>query len=473
MKTPALILCLIFVVFVLVRDTKRRKTVSWAIWLPTIYLIIVGSRPLSSWFGGNGWSGQGLANSAEGSPIDQVFFFSLLVGSFIVATSRGAQWGKLFTSNLPLMLFYGYFILSILWSEDPMGSSKRMFKDFGMLFVMGLMLTEKNPLEAIGAVYVRCACVLFPFSAVCIRWVPEVARRFALNGDIEYMGVTTQKNTMGEIAIVFSLFTVWDYLETKPAKFRWSKIPWDRILVLLMGVWCLQMCQSKTGLLCLLIGAGLLLRRGWLASKLVSRVAFVSALCVPYILFFAQQYSSVIAPIVALVGRNMTFTGRADIWQHINLDTVNPVIGYGFYNFWGGTGGQRVNQLMGETIPNAHDGYVDLYLDGGVIGLILLCFMLISYSNRLIKILPTQRIHRLRFAMLVAAIIYNVSESNWARLSAMWFTTVLVLSYVPSLRPAAKRLPRPETAVADPGRSIVDAPAYADRVDLPTRPLLL
>jgi hypothetical protein len=127
-----------------------------------------------------------------------------------------------------------------------------MFKDLGMLFVIGLLLTEKNPIEAIGAVYVRCACVLFPLSAVCIRWFPAIARQFAINGDIMYTGITTQKNTMGEIAIVFSLFTIWDYLETKPAKFRWRKLPWDRILVLLLGIWCLHMCQSKTGLLCLL-----------------------------------------------------------------------------------------------------------------------------------------------------------------------------------------------------------------------------
>ena len=474
MKTPALIICLAFIAFALWRDIKRRKTLSWAVWLPTIYLLIVGSRPLSMWFGsGSGWNGQGLANGVEGSPIDQIFFFSLIVGCFIIATARGAKWGRFFAANLPLMLLYAYFVLSICWSEDPMGSAKRLFKDFGMLFVIGLMLTEKNPIEAIGAVYVRCACVLFPLSAVCIRWFPAIARQFAINGDIMYTGVTTQKNTMGEIAIVFSLFTIWDYLETKPTKFRWRKLPWDRMLVLLLGIWCLHMCQSKTGLLCLLLGTGLLIRRGWLQSKLVSRVVFFAAISVPYILFFAQQYTMVLAPIVSAVGRNMTFTGRADIWQHIDLNTVNPLIGYGYYNFWGGTGGQRVNEVMGMMVPNAHDGYVDLYLDGGVIGLTLLCFVLISYSNRFIKTLHSQRIQRLRFAMLIAAIIYNVSESNWFRLSSIWFTTVLILSYVPFLRPAAKRslryAPASELKAKLP---VADNAAYVERINLFERPSL-
>ena len=439
MATPALFLTIIFIVYLLWLDIQRRKTLSWAVWLPTIYLCIVGSRPLSMWFGGGHTYSGGLANNAEGSPIDQIFYFGLLVGCFAVATMRQAKWGRFFSANMPLMFFYAYFTLSIVWSEDPLGSTKRMFKDFGMLFVIGLLLTEKNPLEAIGAVYVRCASILFPLSAVCIRWFPNIARQFSFAGEVMYTGVTTQKNTMGEIVLVFSLFMVWDYLENGPGKLRFNKLPWGRIVVVLLGVWCLQMCQSKTGLMCLMLGTGLLVRRGWMASKMVSHVVLGVAISVPYIVFFAQQFNSVLAPIVSAMGRNMTFTGRTEIWSHIDLNTVNPLIGYGFYNFWGGTGGQRVNELLKSQIPNAHDGYLDIYLDGGLIGLGILCTMLVAYGLRLIKTMNRDRMQRLRFGMLIAAIIYNVSESNWARPSSIWFTTLLILSYVPSIKPASRR----------------------------------
>src|ERR1017187_6812880 len=236
MAVPGLILCLMFIAFLLVRDSKRRGSLSWAIWLPTVFLLVVGSRPLGYWLGGSGsWNGNGLANDAGGSPADQIFFFCIIVTSLIIATSRRMQWGKLFAANLPLMLFYLYFALSISWSEDPVGSSKRLFKDFGMLFVISVIFSEKNPLEAVRAVYVRCACVLFPLSAVFIKWFPNIARSFAMNGDIMYSGVTTQKNTLGEIVLVFGLFLVWDCLETWPAKWRWSRLPWDRLLLLLIG----------------------------------------------------------------------------------------------------------------------------------------------------------------------------------------------------------------------------------------------
>jgi|SRR5271165_725647 len=442
MATPGLIAGLLLITFLLARDSKRRKSLSWAIWIPILFLLIVGSRAPSLWLGvGRSYNGNGLANEAEGNSIDQIFFFAAIVACLSIATLRQFKWGKLFSGNVPLMLFYLYFALSIFWSEDPVGSTKRLFKDFGMLFVIACILSEKNPLEALRAVFVRCACVLFPLSAVCIKWFPNIARQFAINGDVMYTGVATQKNSLGEIVLVFSLFLVWDYLETKPAKWRWRQFPWDYALLLALGFWLLQMCQSKTALVCLLIGTALTVRSGWLASRGFSRAALIVALSLPYIMFFAQQYSTVIAPIVEALGRNMTFTGRTDIWQHINSTTVNPLIGAGYYNFWGGSGGEKVNAIMGMTIPNAHNGYVDLYLDGGIVGLCLLFVLLVAYGRRLMKGLRHDYFRRLRFALVVVAIIYNMSESNWARLSTIWFATLVALVDFPYLKSRLKGNP--------------------------------
>jgi exopolysaccharide production protein ExoQ len=374
MAIPALLCCLFFIGFLLVLDSRRRGHVSWTIWIPTILLLILGSRSVSLWLG-QGQVGGPVGNDAERSPLDQAFFFLVLASSLTIATLRHVRWGKLIVSNIPLMMFYVYFAISISWSGDPLGSTKRLVKDFGMLSVISLILSEKNPLEAIRTVYVRCACVLFPLSVVFNHWFPQFARSFSVEGEPVYTGVTTQKNTLGEIVLVFSLFLIWDYLETRPAKWQWRDFPWDRLLLLGMGLQLLSVCQSKTALLCLFLGAALIVRSGRFASKMVSRIVLVGALSLPYLLFFAQQFNSVIAPMVEAMGRNMTFTGRTDIWEHITSRTVNPLIGAGYWNFWGGPGGFEISELMQTSIPNAHNGYLDIYLDGGIIGLILLFFM--------------------------------------------------------------------------------------------------
>jgi exopolysaccharide production protein ExoQ len=463
MALPALIVCLCFITYLLVRDHKRRPALSAALWLPTFFLLILGSRPLSLWLGGSrSWNISGLANDAERNSTDQLFFFFVLGAALIITAMRQVKWGKILAANIPLLMFYLYFAISIAWSEDPIGSTKRLVKDFGMLFVIAAIFSEKNPLDAVRAVYVRCACILFPLSAVFIKWFPEYARTFGADGQMMFTGVTTQKNTMGEIVLIFGLFMVWDCIETWPSKRGCARLPWDRLFLLAMGFWLLHMCQSKTALLCLLIGSALMLRSGRLASKTFSRIALAGALSLPYLLFFAQRFSSVIAPLLEALGRDATFTGRTDIWQHITATTVNPWIGDGYWNFWGGPAGMKVNEAMNALIPNAHNGYLDIYLDGGVIGLSVLFFLLVAYGRRLMKNLSANRLRRLRFAMLVVVIIYNLTESMYARVSPLWFTTLLVLVDLPFLsdRPKKKILMRSQSAEA--GLAATGLPQWSD-----------
>jgi O-antigen ligase len=153
----------------------------------------------------------------------------------------------------------------------------------------------------------------------------------------------------------------------------------------------------------------------------------------------------VITPILQALGRDATFTGRTDIWQHINLKTVNPVLGAGYWNFWGGPGGDIINRAMDSLIPNAHNGYLDMYLDGGFVGIFFLFFMLLTSGLRIARYLKSggtlseiDRYQRIRFALLIVAIIYNLSESIFARIGTTWFTTLLVMADYRSIRPAAK-----------------------------------
>jgi len=281
----------------------------------------------------------------------------------------------LFAANIPIMLFYGYFVISCLWSSYPLNSLIRVTKDFGATFiVIAVILSEKKPLEAVRAVYVRCACVLIPLSADLVRFSP-LGKQYARNGYVTYIGAATQKNSFGEMLLVLMIFLIWDHIEARSptGDMRlWKRIHWDCLVLLLMGAWLLQLSGSQTSAVSLFIALALMLRTGWLASQKVSRVVFVVTLSLPILLLCTQEFGSVFNPILQGLGRDATFTGRTDIWQHITFSTVNPLIGAGFWNFWGGPGGRAIAVAMETGIPNAHDGYLDIFLDGGMIGLFLL-----------------------------------------------------------------------------------------------------
>jgi exopolysaccharide production protein ExoQ len=452
MPTLASCLCWLLIAWLLVRDVRRRRSVSAAVWIPVVLVVILGSRPVSLWLAGGGdviqESGnavQGMGNEASTSPFDQLFFLCTLAGSFLVAFLRKVKWMRLFAANPTIVLFYLYLAVSILWSGDPGGSVKRLLKDFGLVFVICVIYSEAEPLQAIRAVYVRCASVLLPLSVLLIKYFPGYSRIYDVNGDIQITGVTMQKNTLGELVLICMLFLLWDCLEALPtgSRLRWKHLPWDRLALFVTGAWLLKLSQSKTALMCLVIGSALMIARKRLASKTMNRAVLIVALCMPFLLFFSQQFASVIAPVVQALGRNMTFTGRANIWEHIDLKTVNPLIGAGYWNFWGGPGGYAISEVMKTTVPNAHNGYLDIYIDGGFIGLSILFAMLITCGRRIISAGWMQgkivdRFMRVRFAFLIVAILHNLTESSFARMGLMWFTTLLMIYEFPKHALAAR-----------------------------------
>lgn len=445
----ALALSLLFSGFLIVRDAyRRRRVVSFAIWIPTVLMMVLCSRPLSLWLTGHGATlGIENANDLAASPIDQFFFLFILGTSFIVVLSRKMRWSSLFTANSAIMLFYLYFAVSILWSSDPTGSTKRLVKDFGMILPIAVVFTERSPFEAMRAVYLRCAYLLLPLSLVFIKYFPGLGRSYGRGGEMTLTGVTTQKNSLGEIVLIFTLFLFWDFLESRPpgARFRITKLPWEMFPLLLLAVDLLKISQSKSGLLCTVVGLFLLMRSRFLASSLVNRAFLFGALILPPLVFFSGRFSEVITPFLHAIGRDATFTGRSEIWNHVNIDTVNPLIGAGYWNFWGGPGGFNFNLAINEVIPNAHNGYVDMYLDGGFIGLIILYFMLISCGSRMSRYIRAtrslDRYQRIRFAFLIAAIIYNLSESSFARIGPLWVTTLMMILDYPFRKTAASAVP--------------------------------
>jgi exopolysaccharide production protein ExoQ len=423
MAALATVVCLVVIALLLIRDSGRRAGLSAATWLPTLMIFTLGSRSPSHWLG----------QSVPNALIDQLYFASLIAASLLILSSRSVQWSKLFAANIPILMFYGYFALSSLWSSHPADSAIRVFKDLGSTAVMVLVIfSEKNPLLAIRAVYVRCACVALPLSLLFTR-VSRFGKTYDRGGNLMYNGVAETKNSLGGMLMVCILFLVWDHLESRPrrAKWLWSGMRWDRLVLLLIGAWLLYLSQSKTSLVCTVIGLALIRARGWLASRMTSTIIFAIALSLPFLLLLTQQFGTVISPLLESVGRDSTFTGRASTWSEIGLTTVNPLIGAGFYNYWGGEGGQALAEKVGAEATNAHDGYLETYLDGGVIGLVVLLVLLVASAKRIIGDLSLEGFRRLRFVFLIVTLVGNLTESFFGRLSPLWFTTVIVFINYP------------------------------------------
>jgi len=106
--------------------------------------------------------------------------------------------------------------------------------------------------------------------------------------------------------------------------------------------------------------------------------------------------------------------------------------------FWDSKYGQGLLEELDTRLNSAHNGYLEIYLDGGLIGLLLLFLMLVGGGWTVIGRLLAGGFHgRIGFAFWIIALVYNLTESNFFRLGPLWFTLLLSMVETPGLLVAA------------------------------------
>src|SRR6267378_890472 len=201
----ALLCCVLFILWLFVRDAKRRK-VSFALWIPLAWAFIIGSKPISTWLGYGDTSG-GADSYVEGSPFDRMVFLFLIAAGCFVLVKRGINWSRFFRNNRWLCIYFLYLGISALWSDYPFVSFKRWIKDLGNVVMVLVILSEMDPTEAVKAVFVRCAYILVPLSVIFIKYFPDVGRYYnRWTWTFSYGGVTTDKNMLGLTLVVSGIF---------------------------------------------------------------------------------------------------------------------------------------------------------------------------------------------------------------------------------------------------------------------------
>jgi O-antigen ligase len=153
-----------------------------------------------------------------------------------------------------------------------------------------------------------------------------------------------------------------------------------------------------------------------------------------------------VGTLVHSLGRSTNLTGRTAIWKAVLSLHTNPLFGTGFESFWLGSRLESVWNMSVKGIQEAHNGYIELYLNLGLVGLFLLGVLIVTgYRHAIAAFRRDPQDGRLRLAYLAAALIFSLTEAGFRMLGPIWFAFLLAVAgnstgVLPSGRKATRLL---------------------------------
>lgn len=432
----ALFLCFILIAGLFYFEFKFAPKFSFAIWPPLLWLFIISSKPFSQWLYPY-IADTGTVDAIEtGNPIDSKILLALILFGAIVIFRRRDKLYEIFSRNRWIGILFLFSLVSIVWSDFPLVAFKRYLKAVGVGLMVLIILTEKQPLEAMRATVRRLTYIHIPLSIILIKYFGEIGRSYGVfEGEVSYQGVACNKNALGRLLIICGFFLFWELYELLTK--RGIKIPFHKRKVgmysglIAMIVWLLIKAQSSTAIAVLVIGIAVFLITGLpvLRKNVNSMGAFFFVGLLSLIIL--QSIFNITEVFVHFLGRNMTLTDRTLIWSDVLAMRTNPIFGVGYESFWLGNRLAFMWSKWWWGPTETHNGFLETYLNLGLIGLILWLIVLFKFYRISLSDLSINfNLGRAKLSFLFMIIFYNISEAAF-NFHSFFFFIFAMLAFVP------------------------------------------
>jgi O-antigen ligase len=309
------------------------------------------------------------------------------------------------------------------WSIDPSMTGRRVIAMvISGSFAMYLGTTFHG--HCLPRLLTHCAFIMGLLSILMVFAVPSIGVHQDVNAGM-WRGIWYEKNQMGMVmAAGGTAAAAWAASEDG----RW-KTP---LLTILLCFLLVLAARSKTSLLCIMLGVGMVgalwtLKRGGPALAVAAVWMGVVGGAAGWWLW---TYES--AEILAALGKDPSLTGRTGIWDALFVKIAErPWTGYGYNAFWGldSEPALWVRYQTGWVVPSAHNGWIDLLVQLGWPGAILVgTIMTSSYVLTLLR-LPTAGLREgfWGIAYLSVYILLTFSESVLLSAQSLPWTLCLAI----------------------------------------------
>src|SRR5580700_6134374 len=131
-------------------DRGEKPRVSKALVIPTVWMILNTTHPLSFWLGMSPNVGGDAAQAyVEGNPFDRNVILVLQLAALAVLLGKSAKVGPMLRKNALILVYFSFCLLSILWSDFPFVTFKRWIKALGDVEMVLVIFAESDPFGAL------------------------------------------------------------------------------------------------------------------------------------------------------------------------------------------------------------------------------------------------------------------------------------------------------------------------------------
>jgi exopolysaccharide production protein ExoQ len=436
--TLALFLTLGFMAFLFRRDFREKPNVTGALWLPTLWMFIMASRPPAAWLRmahvpivGRSWE--------EGNPVDAVVFLLLTVAGIVVLYRRRVSLAEVIRDNGWLTVFVIYCLIAIFWSDFPFVGFKRWIKVLGHPVMVLVIFSEPDPREAFLRLMKRIAYVVLPVSILWMKYYPQLGRTSSDWGAMMNCGISLGKNALGGVCMVLGLVFVWHLMQVLRARRSAAQRSELYLIIglLLMIAYLLWKAHSATSWLALELS---LLIMVFLGLRAVNKKVIGAYAVTGVVVFIILQLTfDIYGNVIDASGHEATIEGRGRLWEILLQVDTNPIFGTGFESFWLGERLEKVWSQMKWRPSQAHNGYLEMYLNLGVVGLSIFLGVIIATFRKIrLDLIGNFDWGRLQMCLLVAILAHNWTEAGFKGLSLTFFMFFLIAISYGNLSPASE-----------------------------------
>jgi exopolysaccharide production protein ExoQ len=309
-------------------------------------------------------------------------------------------------------------ILSCVWSGEPLHSIMSglvILVLTAFAIYIGSELSFQRQFELIMFV----GAIVLPLSIALAILVPSVGTE-----SMAWRGILVSKqNCSGVCTLLLVTALHWDCSGFYQKAFR--------ALTIVMCAVLIAMSQSRTGWLLALV-AILLTATIWLFQRMPTKQVLVMLLVglagLAASLYGMYIYSSTI---LALIGKDPTLSQRTIIWAAVwQAASQHPILGYGFSFFWSHLSGpsQTVTLIAGWGLAQAQDGFLDVWLGTGILGVAVIAAMTgqaIRNAVRSAYSESDQAYVRWGLVVILCVLLFNIGESSIGLFRMTWFLFLL------------------------------------------------